>query len=388
MSVIHAGAFRANPRYALVLLDRLTPAECALLDGVDDAADLYGVFRPKPGSGLTPRVASADTALLFLTLADPGPLPVYVAARLGDELEPTIARLVLDAVLEVEHDGAYVGGPGAGAVVASGPALAGRGRIGELSRDALCYGQELADLPEALLARRLYDYGRRPLSVQLRRRLVDDAAVAAWLGLGPGGSARAALDASWREVAGTAGRRRHWRQWRRARAGATPSGGYKLYVSPATDALERAIGAVASSLGCVCGVSGFKLGADVHGICRPDKLVVYFDGLDDLQAGAVILHDRLAGLPAHGVPFSAAITLDGLLSWGADPAVTPAAATNPSWRMWVTARLAEYLVAARDSTDGRISPSQFALERMRLSGIDTDTWAPADGRRPTALAGT
>jgi hypothetical protein len=110
--------------------------------------------------------------------------------------------------------------------------------------------------------------------------------------------------------------------------------------------------------------------------------------MDDLQQGAARLRERLAGCPVHGVPFTGPVTADGLLSWGADPPA-PSGATNDaptSWRMWVTERLAEYLVVARERSAGPLEPWQFALERLRLSGIDTDTWAPVDGMWPTALA--
>ena len=163
---------------------------------------------------------------------------------------------------------------------------------------------------------------------------------------------------------------------------------YKLYVSPAIDALPAALGAVADSLARAPGVSAFKVGADLSGICRPDKLVVYFDRLDDLQRAAAQLESLLKGCPAHGVPFTAPVTADGLLSWGADPPAASAVESEAltSWRMWVTERLAEYLVVAREGSAGTLEPWQFALERLRLSGIDTDTWAPANDMWPVALA--
>lgn len=392
MRGIAGGSFRANPRYRLVPLERLTPAERQALGDVGGDPDLYGVLRPEPGSGLQPRSLSCETALLFLTLAEPGPVPAYAVARLGDRLERTVGRLVLDAVLEVERDGEFVAGARAGKLVAPERASGGRGRIAELSCAALRYGQALAGVSESELAMRLYFYGRRPVSSALRRRLADEAAVAAFQGIGPGGSAREALDTGWQEISPARGRRSSWRRWRAVpmtRREAEPAGAaYKLYVSPAIEGLEAAVGAVATSLATARGVSAFKVGCDAHGICRPDKLVVYFDRLDDLQAGAAVLRERLRGCPAHGVPFTAAITRDGLLSWGADPPVRPSAdgAGGASWRMWVTERLAEYLTVARDAGPEGLEPWEFALERLRLSGVDTDTWVPASGMWPEALA--
>lgn len=159
-----------------------------------------------------------------------------------------------------------------------------------------------------------------------------------------------------------------------------PDPGYKLYVSPTLDALPRAIEAVADSLASGHGAKAFKVGADLGGLCRPDKLVVYFDRLDDLQDAAVSLEQRLGVCPAHGVPFTAAVTADGLLSWGADPPVFGADAGRvTSWRLWVSELLAEYLESARSDNENALQPWQFALERLRLAGIDTDTWVPASG---------
>jgi hypothetical protein len=391
MSVVDRATFRANPAYDLVLLDRLAPAERELLADTEGDGDLYGVLRPGSGSSLEPRTASSETALLFLTLAEPGPLPAYVVARLGDDLERTIGRLVIDGVLEIEHAGEYLCGARAADIRLGARSAGGRGRIAELSVAALRYGQELGDLPESLLALRLYLYGRRPVSAALRRRLPDPASVDVYLGLAPGGSARAALDAGWLESPPSGEERTYWRHWRPRRTPGAPGPGgvsYKLYVSPAPDALETVIGTVASSLVGAPGLAAFKVGSDLHGICRPDKLVVYLDRLEDLQEGAALLRDRLTGCPAHGVPFTAAVTQDGLLSWGADPPARSSAngSESGSWRMWVTERLAEYLTQARTPGRGGAQPWQFALERLRLAGIDTDTWIPVSGMWPEAFA--
>ena len=377
-SALASARLRASAGYELVLLDRLGDAERALVERQAGDAELYGVLRPRPGSGLEARAADADTALLFMTLAAPAALPRYVRARLGADAERTVGRLVLDGVLELEHEGAFVGGADAGPLLLSARSTGGRGRIGELSEAALRYGQELAALPHALLARRLYAYGTRPL----RRELADADAVARACGLAPGGPAHAPLAAGWVEQSPSDGARAHWRQWR-PRAAPDDGSAWKLYVSPALDALPEAVAAVAATLAGAPGVSAFKLGRDAAVVCRPDKLVVYFERLDDLHAGAAALRTRLDGLPAQGVPFTAAVTDDGLLSWGADP---PAAAERrTSWRMWVAERLAEHLAAAAERRDG-LPPWRFALERLRLAGVDVDSWIPASGMWPEALA--
>jgi hypothetical protein len=376
---------RANPRYELVALDRLAVAERAVL-APGNGAETYGVLRPRRGTSLGWQAVSPDVALLFLTLQEPAPLPAYAGLRLGDEADRTIARLVADGVLEVEHDGAYVSGAPAGELVLSDHSRGGSGRIGELTRSALRYGQELGGLPAQLLALRLYCYGRRPVSPALVRRLPNAAAIDAHLGIQPGGPARDALGTGWREIPPARGERTYWRSWRRVLGWTGNTAAYKLYVSPSLDAVAPALAAIAELLCGARGANAFKVGADLRGLCRPDKLVAYFDRLEDLHEGAARLRERLDGCPAHGVPFTAAVTPDGLLSWGADPPrESPAVPAGTSWRLWVAERLAECLTLATESEPSGLEPWQFALRRLRLSGIDTDTWVPAHGMWSEAL---
>ncbi|MEY2440806.1 MAG: hypothetical protein QOJ46_232 [bacterium] len=404
MSSIAQATLRANPEYELVLLDRLSAAERALLEAGEEC---YGVLRPRSGTDLPLRTASPDTALLFLTLGEPAGLPSYLRGHPGGHTDRALARLVVDGVLEIEHEGAFSSGAQAAEIVLRGRSTGGRGRIGELSAAALRYGQVLAmhGLPEDALALRLYCYGRRPVSEAGAHRLGEVASLYALLGIDAGGAARPALDSGWRPTPLKPGRENYWRSWQARRAPAArrrDDAGYKLYVSPDVDALNTAFAAVAGSLATARGVTAFKVGSDAHGLCRPDKLVVYFDRLDDLQAGAATLRAELDGCPAHGIPFTAAVTADGLLSWGADPPALDDDAT--SWRLWVSQRLAEYLVlgdatradsghgaqhavgVAVDRASSDVEPWQFALERLRLAGIDTDTWIPASGMWEEALA--
>jgi hypothetical protein len=131
-------------------------------------------------------------------------------------------------------------------------------------------------------------------------------------------------------------------------------------------------------------------GADAAGLLRPDKLVAYFPDFDSLAGAAGVLADRLAGIPPHGVPFTAEIGGDGLLSWGVDPPRREGgkARGEESWRLWLTHRLARALLAVRhmnaaqggpgghDGQAGGPEPWQLALERLRLEGVSTETWTP------------
>ena len=197
-----------------------------------------------------------------------------------------------------------VGGSEAAGLVLSTRSRGGRGHIGELSVAALRYGQELVDLPTGELALRLYSYGRRPVSPTLASRLADGVAFDTFLGLQPGGALERSLAAGWvrhlqREVGagtGAAGARSGQGRWRNEPIPGTSSTSARRSTRSACDR------------GC-CGLAhlgtrreGVQAGRRCRMLCRPDKLVVYFDRLDDLQDGAVSLERRLGVCPAHGIP--------------------------------------------------------------------------------------
>ena len=386
--------FRASPRYQLVLFDRLSPGERETLAELRRDPSFYGVLRPREVSaGLGFKSVDRETALLFLTLSEPGPLPGYVAEMLGAAAARTLARLVADGVLEIGEGDGFASGAAALALLGEeGDAREdGGGRLAVLSRAALRYAQALAVDDPLRLSWRIYGFNRRPLTPSWQRLLPSSEAVERHLGIEPGGRNRPLLDRSWQS--GNRGHRgEYWLTWH-ARSGRLESGGrggavYKLYVSPAPESLEEGFGEILEALSA-SRAQQFKVGADAAGLLRPDKIVAYFPDFDRLSEAAGRLGDRLAGLPPQGVPFTAGIAGDGLLSWGADP---PSAERSPlmgdweSWRLWLTNRLAVALLAARGAPETPETPEtpeitapepwRFALERVRLEGVDTESWTP------------
>ncbi len=374
-----ARVFRANPRFELVLYDRLPAAERQALAELAKTPGFYGVLRPASAkSGLTPKSVDRDTALLFLTLREPGPLPAYARSALGENAMRTLARLVADGVVEIERDGTFVSGAAAIGLFQEGAAdPEGSGRLAGLSRAALRYGQALAvDDPE-LLAWRLYAYNHRPLTPRWKRLLPSREEVERHLGIGPGDELRRLLDRAWVPADGT-----HWLSWRARGRDATTAGSsagptWKLYVSPLPEVVGEGFGAVVEAL-AAGRATQFKVGADAAGLLRPDKIVAYFPTFERLAAAAEVVTRRLDGAPAQGVPFTSEIGAGGLVSWGVDPA-GETARQGESWRLWLTRRLARALLAARaaasEGSEG-IEPWRFALERLRLEGVDTGTWTP------------
>jgi hypothetical protein len=357
---------RANPRYELVLFDRLAPDERRALAGLEQDDGLYGVLRPRGAPGPAVRSADRETALLFLTLREPGPLPSYVRRVFGEPALREIERLIADGVFEVENDGVFVSGPAALGLLQGATEPAPAGRIARLSLEALRHAQALAEDDPAALALRLYGYNSRPLTPRWRRLLSGPEAVQDHLGIGPGGPHRWVLDRKWKRLDPSAGWLSWaWRSGGGRRPGSSPT--YKLYISPEPESLAERFDAILAGL-TMTRPFQFKIGSDAWGLLRPDKIVAYFPDFERLAEAAGGLAEGLSGVPAQGVPFTAEIDGDGLLSWGIDSSATE------SWRFWLVRKLARALLTAREA--GEAEPWRFALDRLRLEGIDTATWTP------------
>lgn len=370
-------SFRSNPAYELVLYDRLPTGERLQLDELRSDPDFYGVLRPREGAQeLGIKAVDRETALLFLTLRDAGRLPSYVGIVLGSETVRTIARLVADGVLEVEIEGVFVSGAAVFSGARESPGR-GRGRLATLAVEALRYGQALAVDDPLLLSFRLYGYNRRPLTPNWKRRLASPGAVEKHLGIASGGRNRGSLDRFWTPFPPSEA----WLSWGSRFPQPSFQEGrvtWKLYVSPAPEALADCFGAILDAL-AAAGAPSFKIGAGAPGLLRADKLVAYFPSFDRLGAAAAAIASRLDGIPAQGVPFTSEIGGDGLLSWGVDPPEGGSSTSRgggESWRLWLTHRLARALLAARISGGEGTEPWRFALERLRLEGVDTETWTP------------
>jgi hypothetical protein len=375
---LRAATFRANPAYELVLFDRLPAAEQTALAGLRQDPELYGLLRPR-GPGLSLKSACRETALLFFTLPTPGPLPAYVATRLGPAGNEAIARLVLDRILEIDGGGTFLSGAEAHRLIyPEPPEVTTGGVLARLSLDAVRYGQGL-DLPDSTqLSARLYFYNRLPASPAWKRRLPSAEALAEDLEIHPAGRNRPVLQTYWYSPP-PAPDNPGWHHWVSAQPGTARLGSrsFKLYVSPDGDHLREAFTTTLKVLTEVRAPS-FKIGRDLFGVLRPDKLVAYFDSLEAVREAADRLLRRLEGMPAQGVPFTAALDESGLLSWGTDPPRGEhlLAWQGPSWRRWITDRLAVALLSAKAAAPATLDPWQFALDRLRLEGIDTTTWTP------------
>jgi hypothetical protein len=379
--------FRSNPAFELFVYDRLPPEIQQNVPHTLSGAGFYGVLVPGPGSGYVAKAVDQDTALLFYTLQQPGLLPGYVRVALGEQCNPRMVELVLEGVLEVAvRPGEFLSGASAlhltGAVPPRSPA--GENHIAQLSYQALLYAQTLLLQNSAMLSARLYHYNTVPVTAAWRCRIPDHQAALIYLGLQPGGRNERAFGQAWRSSpAGQLGE--GWHFWQRRHPHKRPHKGssaydFKLYFSPLPEALPEAIPQLVEGLSAAP-VQAFKIGSSAHGLLRPDKIVAYCATFEALAEAGAALENRLSGCPAQGVPFTASISHSGLLSWGTDPPSLHPASENPdreSWRLWVTNQLAAALVEARAGEPGE-SAAQFALERLRLQGVEIETWTPRQG---------
>jgi len=378
---------RASPAYELILFDRLSPAEQQDLAGLERDPDGYGILRPRHDPRLSIKSASRDMALLWFTLQSPAVLPRYVRQTLGEQCDQVIGQMVLDGVLAVEVNGELVSGPGARTFVcADRPESGPEGCLAALSRRALEYAEAL-EITDALeLSARLYNYNHLPVSPEWRRRLCDQAAVEHHLGIDHGATARL-LERGWQRLP-PAGPGRGWIAWQSQpmRDNHSAPTTYKLYVSPAFSQVRAAFQVTADAT-ALSKAFHLKVGRDAYGLLRPDKIVVYFREFCELQETAARILQNLERCPAHGVPFTAEIAGAGLLSWGIDPPEeknSVAWLERESWRQRICNQLGTALSLAKVSTQSEILAWRFAMDRLRLEGIDTETWAPT---RALAWAG-
>jgi hypothetical protein len=364
---LRTATLRACPGYEVVPVEQLSEPERLFVHTTTGAAPDDVILRPTGDDDRLAKTACRRTADLIRALRVPGPLPQRIQAALGADLQETVAALVLDRVLEVEWQGRFESGPNAQRLVLDGEPPEAAGALARLSLAAIDYAAALRLASPTELATRLYCYGTLPLGPR-RRRLGDPAGRLERAG---------ARHARWTRLT-RADERDPWIAWhlRGAPRGNGSPETYKLYVSPRPESLVEVVERVLEH-GDRMGAFHVKVGGTLPAVLRPDKLVLYFTSEADVRAAAQTLAPALDGCPAHGVPFTAELAPDGLMSWGIDPSgAAPDAPREAaeSWRVWVCSRLAVALMAAE--AVGGLSPRDYALSRIALEGVDVATWTP------------
>ena len=243
------------------------------------------------------------------------------------------------------------------------------GWLDALSLRAIRTSAALPSSDARTIARRLYAYGAVPRGPKFDLDFGPGDDSLAVLGLTSAGGVRAALARDYDATTYPG-----WLGFGRLGREDSASAAFKLYASPRPEALATAFPVLARVFADF-EVRAFKVGRGPAGLLRPDKIVAYFASLDHLRIVAAALARELAGCPAQGVPFTAALGADGLLSWGIDPP-PPAEGLAQSWRSWITGRLAGAILAVRRPG---LDPAGPVLARMSAEGVEN--WLPvASGR--------
>lgn len=244
--------------------------------------------------------------------------------------------------------------------------------------DALVFAASLDSEDVQFVARRLYTYNTVPRPRALAQRFASRAEVSAFLGISPRAAWRRRIAGAFREDPGGI-RRGPWRLWLN-RVNDRRALRHKIYVSPQPLSAPWVLAVVASTCSDL-DVPAFKVGADLDGLLRPDKIVVYVPDAAAVGAVGAELRARLRGVEAQGVPFTSPLGDTGLLSCAVDPLRGPAGAPGRawSWRTDVAWRLAESITGSRGQGDVA-SRVEAALARLRADGIDPVGWCLTDAR--------
>jgi hypothetical protein len=364
---------RFNPDYELVQLDRLSAEQRESLEALQKDPTFYGIVRSRFASGLSTKSVSRDTADLLVALREPQQLPDQVVADAHAML--AVTQLICDGILQVAGESDWLCGPAACSFDPTAPPEQ-RGILAELSLYALKHAAALRTGDTAELSGHLYRYNLLPLTPEWLRRLPDNIAVQEYLQIQAGGRVRWDLDRFWTRVS-PAAEQGAWMAWS-SRTIAMPADTttYKLYLSPLPPHLRDAFRIWLAAI-TAAGAFHCKIGNDIRGLLRPDKMVAYFGDRAALHEAAQHIASELSGCPAQGVPFTSDLDCGALISWGSDPPSEeglPVWLRRQSWRQWICNRLGAALAVAKHHRCDSMPAWRFALTRLQLEGVDLTNW--------------
>lgn len=243
-----------------------------------------------------------------------------------------------------------------------------------LSLQGIKYGALLPAADVKNLYHKLYGFNTVPVPVTLRQKKWDHQSVFSFYA--EYDAACNLLQQHWAPLFNE-GSSNYWLSWKPQQEiihNIAPGNcTFKLYVSPVPQqflpVLAATIKAITNS-----NVYCFKTGSNIHGIFRPDKIVVYFNNLSDLENAAEKINAVTRQFSAQGVPFTAPLFQSTMLSWGIDP---PTYNNEPvSWRVWITKLLAAGIIEGKKMLVDE--PWKYALKYMEDKGLNNDTWQPGE----------
>jgi hypothetical protein len=376
--------FRSNPVCELVEFGNLQLSDREALLGLVNDPELFGIFKVNtPGFLPVCKVAYKEVALLFYYLQEPRKLPFYIKNTFDDDINATIAKLVVENILEIKSKDFWLSGIAAQGLLFKEKIFAKIPQqqllpIAYLSAKAIEYVLQLNFLDTRTIASRLYCYNTIPVSKQ-NSEIPDSAKkTQEFLGIYTNHSLRDNLLKYWYKH--TLSNEFHWHMWSRKdkiSRGLYKNAVYKLYISPAP-ALFPGVFAKSVEILSMTAALGFKTGIDRHGLLRPDKFMVYFHHYDQLMDAAAILEKELKGFKSQGVPFTAQLDDNGMLSWGVDPPKSAGTENlaGGSWRGHITEQIAMAVIRVKELQLPHQSAIEYIMNKISLDWVDPLTWCP------------
>jgi hypothetical protein len=250
------------------------------------------------------------------------------------------------------------------------------GRLLDLSRQAVSYGLELRrSHGTSGLWERLYNFNSYPERTHPDMLTPTDEPGESFVAhlleqVGPDWAWTQRTDPRWiflsqpcrREAAHSARRR---------------NGHYKIYVSPIVGAFRHTVGAALAALSD-CAV--LKFARKHNGTLRPDKIVIYTDSMAHTRRVAGRLLAAVGETRAQGVPFTAELGGDGLLSWAMDPGSTEFRRFS-SWRVWISHALVTCINAAPVLAEPEVQVNTVLRALARQHGVVSGRWMLESVRR-------
>ena len=373
--------FRAGNLYRLKEWSQLNDQQKESLAGLQDEAEVYGVFEPVTRSGNVPsKVAYREVTLLYFHLQHSNKLPHYLVFPRDQKINETVAALVLDGVLEVEWKGKFVSGADALAALCDGDIINEAHLptyLSRLSYKAIHYAWTLSDQDERSIASRLYAFNTIPWDASMKMMFYEKHNVKDFLFSSIDDDTMNTLSEEWHSMVTE---KKEWLSWNRkaTKTLIDPQSPhiYKLYVSPLLNDVPAVLARCVPAVNTSDAVS-FKMGNTLQGLLRPDKMVMYFYSKESLIKMARVLKESLKGFPCQGVPFSSQLDDDGLLSWGQDPGHEGQHIfENGSWRTVISEKLAAILVQAKKDQVKWPQAIAYIEATMQTRGIDIRNWEP------------
>ncbi len=376
--------FRQGSAYRLVEWNQLNQKEKELLVNQYEEPEIYGFFQPLISSpGLTVKIAYREVAMLYFHLQYSNLLPHYFTTAATQASNESIARLVLDNILEIEWNNQFVGGSLAVSAL-YGETIFEENKIPDylsaLSMAAIQYALLLNEPDVKSLANRLYTFNTIPWDYQRRNifSALTEHTTKEFLFKNADEGLKKDLNSNWNYS--LTSEERGWLSWMRPRKTAAPvsSGSeiYKLYISPLIADLPsvfiKSIPIITAS-----DAISFKTGSKLQGLLRPDKMVVYFETREAVLETSRLLENEFGSYTPQGVPFTAQTDKKGLLSQGVDPYPVnfPEGIEPSSWRTILTDELALAIIQSKTGNMNWNESIAFIRAKLLSAGIDINSWS-------------